>query len=157
MSKNWKLMKLAFEYFSLGFQRIIFMIWGAQIAFLICYLIWCQILYGVVIPALPPGYTSGAETLSGAMVIAGIAAIIVTIKLLLVLAAIGMIFGYIRHYLVVLSYYDEQKFAGYKKYRTDKTPAWLMNFSIGQGAEQERLAAIEDCRKRCKAIRESTE
>ena len=157
MSKTWKLMKLAFEYFSLGFQRIIFMIWGAQIAFLICYLFWCQILYGITIPALPAGYASGAETLSGAMVIAGLAAIVITIKEMLFLAALGMVVGYIRHYFVVLSYYDEQKYAAYIKYRTGKTPAWLMNFGIGQGSEQERLAAIEDCRKKCKAIKEGME
>ena len=157
MSKTWKLMKLAFEYFSLGFQRIIFMVWGAQIAFLICYLFWVQILYGVTIPALPHGYASGAETLSGAMVIAGIAAIIVTIKVLLFLAAVGMIVGYLRHYLVVLSYYDEQKYAAYKKYRSGMTPTWLMNFSVGQESERERLAAIEDCKKKCKAIKEGPE
>jgi hypothetical protein len=150
-------MKLAFEYFSLGFQRIIFMIWGAQIAFLICYLFWVQILYDVTIPALPPGYATGAETLSGAMMIAGLAAIIITIKVLLTLAAIGMIVGYVRHYLVVLSYYDEQKYAAYKKYRIGKTPALLMNFGIGQDAERERLGAIEDCKRRCKAIKEGME
>jgi hypothetical protein len=147
-------MKLAFEYFSLGFQRIIFMIWGAQIAFLVCYLFWVQILYGVTIPALPRGYASGAETLSGAMVIAGIAAIVITIKVMLVLAAIGMIVGWYRHYLVVLSYYDEQKYAAYKKCRLGKTPAWLMDFGIGQDSERERLAAVMDCIKRCKAIKE---
>ena len=157
MSKNWKLMKLAFEYFSLGFQRIIFMIWGAQIAFLVCYLFWVQILYGVTKPALPAGYASGAETLTGAMVIAGVAAIIVTIKVLLFLAAVGMIVGYLRHYLVVLSYYDEQKYAAYKKYRSGMTPTWLMNFSVGQESERERLAAIEDCKKKCKAIKEGPE
>jgi hypothetical protein len=157
MSKTWKLMKLAFEYFSLGFQRIIFMIWGAQIAFLVCYLFWCQILYSVTIPALPAGYTSGAETLSGAMVIAGVAAIIITIKVMLFLAVIGMVVGYIRHYLAVLSYYDEQKYAHYIKYRAGKTPAWLMNFGIGQESERERLVAVEDCRKRCKAIKEGME
>ena len=157
MSKTWKLMKLAFEYFSHGFERIVFMIWGAEIAFLLCYLFWCEILYSVTIPALPAGYASGAETLSGAMMIAGVAAVVITIKILLVLAAIGMIAGYIRNYLVVLSYYDEQKYAAYKKYRAGQTPAWLMNFSIGRSAEQERLAAIEDFRKRCKWIREGQE
>jgi hypothetical protein len=154
MSKTWKLMKLAFEYFSLGFQRIIFMIWGAQIAFLMCYLIWCDILYGAAVPSLPVGYASGANTLAGAMVIAGLAAVVATIKILLILASEGLIVGYVRHYLVVLSYYDEQKYAGYAKYRSGKTPGWLMNFSIGQEAERERLAAIEDCRKRIKAIKE---
>jgi hypothetical protein len=154
MSKNWKLMKLAFEYFSLGFQRIIFMILGAQLAFLVCYLFWVQILYGVTIPALPAGYEYGAETVTGAMVIAGLAAIILTIKVMLFFAAIGMIVGYVRHYLVVLSYYDEQKYAGYKKYRTGRIPAWLMNFSIGQEAERERLRAIEVCMAKIKAIKE---
>ena len=157
MSKNWKLMKLAFEYSSLGFQRIIFMIWGAQIAFLVCYLFWVQILYGVTKPALPSGYAPGAETLTGAMVIAGVAAIILTIKVLLLLAAIGMVVGYIRHFLVVLSYYDEQKYAHYIKYRAGKTPEWLMSFGIGQTSEQERLDAVENCRKRCKAIKEGTD
>lgn len=157
MSKTWKLMNLAFEYFSLGFQRIIFMVWGAQIAFLVCYLFWCQILYSVTIPALPAGYATGAETLSGAMVIAGVAAVVITIKMLLFLAAVGMVVGYTRQYLVVLSYYDEQKYADYIKYRIGKTPAWLMSFSIGQKSERERLAAIEDCKKRCRAIKEEIE
>jgi hypothetical protein len=157
MSKTWKLMKLAFEYFSLGFQRIIFMIWGAQIAFLVCYLFWCNILYGVTIPALPAGYATGSETLAGAMVIAGIAAIVITIKVMLFLAAVGMIVGYVRHYLVVLSYYDEQKYAAYKKYRASAIPAWLQSFDIGRASEQKRLAAVMDCIKRCKAIKESIE
>lgn len=157
MSKTWKLMKLAFEYFSLGFQRIIFMILGAQIAFIMCYLFWCTILYETAIPALPSGYVTGSETLSGAMVIAGLAATVVTIKILLAFAAIAMIVGYLRHYSAVLSYYDEDKFAGYKVYRSGKIPEWLMNFEIGKEAERQRLEAIEDCKKRCKAIREGME
>jgi hypothetical protein len=150
-------MKLAFEYFSLGFQRIIFMILGAQIAFIVCYLLWCSILYGTTIPALPAGYVQGSETLTGAMVMAGQAAIITTIKILLSFAAIGMIVGYVRHYLAVLSYYDEEKYAGYKAYRAGKTAEWLMGYGIGQEAERERLAAVEDCKKKCKAIRELPE
>jgi len=154
MTKTWKLMKLAFEYFSLGFQRIIFMILGAQIAFLVCYLYWCEILYGTAVPALATGYAVGSQTLSGAMVISGVAAITITIETLLVLAAIGMIVGYVRHYLAVLSYYDERKYAAYIKYRSSKTPGWLMNFSIGRESERQCLAAIEDCKKKVKAIRE---
>lgn len=154
MTKIWKLMKLAFEYFSLGFQRIIFMIWGAQIAFLVCYLFWCEILYSEAVPALPAGYATGSQTFAGAMVIAGLAAIVMTIEVMLALAAIGMIVGYVRHYLAVLSYYDEQKYAAYVKYRSGKTPVWLMNFGIGQDSERERLAVIEDCKKKCKAIRD---
>lgn len=134
------------------------MILGAQVAFLMCYLFFCDILYGTTtIPALPAGYPSGAETLTGAMVIAGIAAVTVTIKVLLAMAAVALIFGYIRHYLAVLSYYDEEKYAGYKSYRSSKIPDWLMNFSIGKEAERERIAAVEDCIKKCKAIRESPE
>jgi hypothetical protein len=75
MNKTWELMKLAFEYFSLGFQRIIFMVCGAQIAFLICYFIFCDMLYGTAIPAPPVGYTYGSETLSGAMLISALAAV----------------------------------------------------------------------------------
>ena len=155
MSKTWALMKLAFEYFSLGFQRIIFMILGAQIAFLIGYLFWCNFLIGTTVPLLPAGYAAGGDTMAGAMVMAGILAIWYTILTLLSFAAIALIVGYVRHYLVVLSYYDEQKYAGYAKYRAPPTPAWLMDFSIGKMAEQERLAAVEDCRKKCKAIKEA--
>ena len=155
MSKQWKLMKLAFEYFSLGFQRIIFMVWGAQIAFLVCYLFWYTILCGTVVPALPAGYAVGSETLAGAMVMAGLIAVVLTIKVLLILAALGIIIGYGRHYLAVLSYYDEQKYADYIKYRAPKTPDWLMDFGIGKESERQRLEAIEDCKKRCKAIKES--
>lgn len=154
MNKTWELMKLAFEYFSLGFQRIIFMILGAQIAFLLCYLFWCEYLYGEAVPALPSGYAVGSQTLSGAMVVAGIAAIAVTIKVLLYLAALALVVGYVRHCLAVLSYYDEQKYAGCAQYRAPKIPVWLMNFGIGQSAEQERLSAVEDCKKKCKAIRD---
>jgi hypothetical protein len=157
MSKTWKLMKLAFEYFSLGFQRIIFMILGAQIAFIMCYLFFCEILYGTTIPALPAGYTQGAQTLTGAMVMAGLAAIVITIEILLVFAAIALVAGYVRHYLAVLSYYDEEKYAGYKSYRSGKTPDWLMNTDIGKEAELQRLEAVLDCRRKCKAIREGTE
>jgi hypothetical protein len=153
MSKTWKLMKLAFEYFSLGFQRIIFMILGAQIAFLVCYLFWCNILYSVTIPALPAVHSGGAETVAGAMVMAAVVAIEITIEVMLFLAAVGLVVGYARHYLVVLSYYDEQRYASYKKYRSDKIPAFLMEYGIGQSAERERLAAVEDCKKRVAAIR----
>jgi hypothetical protein len=148
-------MKLAFEYYSLGFQRIVFMIWGAQIAFLVCYLFWCQFLYGTAVPQLPAGYATGSNTLAGAMVMAGAAAVVETIWVLLTLAAIGLVVGYIRHYLAVLSYYDEQKYASYIAYRAPAIPGWLRGFGIGKMAEQERLAAIEDCKRKCKAIRES--
>jgi hypothetical protein len=157
MSKEWKLMKLAFEYFSLGFQRIIFMILGAQIAFLMCYLFFCDILIGTTIPSLPAGYATGTATLTGAMVIAGIAAVTLTIKVLPAMATVALIFGYTRHYLAVLSYYDEEKYAGYKCYRSSALPAWLMKYDIGKESEGQRLAAIEDCKKKCKAIRESPE
>jgi hypothetical protein len=157
MSKTWKLMKLAFEYYSLGFQRIIFMILGAQVAFLMCYLFFCDILYGTTRPALPAGYAVGSETLTGAMVMAGLVAVTVTIKFLLAVAAVALIVGYVKHYLVVLSYYDEEKYAGYKGYRADKTPHWLMAYGIGQEAERERLKAVEDCMHKCKVIRESPE
>jgi len=146
-------MKLAFEYYSLGFQRIIFMILGAQIAFLVGYLFWCNILYSVTIPALPAGYSVGAETLCGAMVIAGVAALKITIEVMLFLAAVGLVVGYVRHYLVVLSYYDETKYAGYKKYRAGRLPDCLMTYGIFQEDERERLAAVEDCRKRVAEIR----
>jgi hypothetical protein len=153
MSKDWKLMKLAFDYYSLGFQRIIFMILGAELAFLMLYLYWLN-LYREALSALPSGTVFGGETIAGAMVIAGVAAVGVTIKVLLLLAAIGLVVGYVRHYLVVLSYYDEEKYAGYRKYRSGPTPAWLMEYDIGRGAEQERQAAVESCKKRCKAIRD---
>jgi hypothetical protein len=155
MNKEYELMKLAFEYFSLGFQRIIFMVLGAQVAFIICYLEWCTILYGTTVPALPTGYLPGSETLSGAMVMAGVAAIVVTIDTLLFIAAVAIIVGYVRNYLVVLSYYDEQKYAGYKMFRSGPLPEWLTQFDIGKDSERERLAATEDCKKRCKAISES--
>lgn len=157
MNKTWKLMKLAFEQNSLGFQRIIFMIWGAQIAFLICYLFFCDILYRFAIPTLPTGYAQGAETLTGAMVMSGLAAVIMTIETLLFLAAIALIVGYMNRYLAVLSYYDEQEYAWCKQFRSGRVPAWLMRYSIGQEAERQRLAAIEDCKKKCKAIKESIE
>ena len=150
-------MKLAFEYYSLGFQRIIFMILGAQIAFLLCYLEFCEVLYGTTIPALPAGYAVGSQTLSGAMVMAGVAAVVITIETLLLLAAIALIMGYIKHYCAVLSYYDEEKYSGYAMFRSPKTPEWLMNFDIGKSAEQQRLAAIEDCKRKCKEIRDSFE
>ena len=157
MSKQWKVMKLAFEYYSLGFQRIIFMILGAQIAFILCYLIWVDTLYSVTIPALPAGHSLDSQTIAGAMVVAGVVAVSTTIKFLLVIAAVALIVGYVRHYLAVLSYYDEEKYASYKSYRASETMKWLMNFGIGQEAERERLAAVEDCKKKCKAIRESPE
>jgi hypothetical protein len=150
-------MKLAFDYFSLGFQRIVFMIWGAQIAFLVCYLVWCNFLVGTTVPLLPAGYAAGGNTMAGAMVMAAVLAIRYTILTLLSFAAIALIVGYVRHYLVVLSYYDEQKYAGYKKYRSGRIPAWLMNFSIGQEAERERLRAIEVCIAKIKAIKEGTD
>ena len=150
-------MKLAFEYYSLGFQRIIFMILGAQIAFIICYLTFCDIFQRITIPALPEGYATGGQTLAGAMVVAGCAAVITTIETLLFLAAIALILGYINRYLAVLSYYDEEKFSWCKQFRQGKIPKWLMNFSIGQHAEIERHLAIVNCQIRCKDIKESIE
>jgi hypothetical protein len=133
------------------------MVLGAQIAFIICWLIFCDIFMRIAIPALPAGYTEGSQTVAGAMVVAGTTAAIMTIEILLFFAAIALIAGYIRHYLAVLSYYDEEKYAGYKSYRAPKTMTCLMNFSIGQEAERQRLAAIEDCKKKCQAIKESIE
>lgn len=150
-------MKLAFEYYSLGFQRIIFMILGAQIAFIICYLIFCDILHRITIPALPEGYATGGQTIAGAMVVAGAAAVIMTIEILLFFAAIALIIGYVRHYFVVLSYYDEVEYKWCKQFRSPKNPEWLMNFDIGKEAENQRLAAIEDCKRNCKIIKESIE
>lgn len=150
-------MKLAFRYFSPGFERIAFMIAGADITILLGYLFWCQYLYGTTIPMLPVGYATGDNTLAGAMVIAGLMAIASTLSTILILAGVAWTVGYIRNYLAVLSYYDEEKYAGYKKYRAPQTMAWLMNFSLGKEAEQARLAAIEDCKRRCKAIKEEIE
>lgn len=133
------------------------MIWGAQIAFLVCYMFWCNILYSEAIPALPSGYATGSQTLSGAMVVAGAAAVVTTINVLLAIAAMAMIVGYVRHYLSVLSYYDEEKYAHLAKYRAPKTPEWLMGFEIGKDSERKRLTAIEDCKKRCKSIRDGIE
>ena len=162
MSKQWKLMKLAFRYYSLGFQRIIFMILGAQIAFLLCYAFFVQLFHEAMQTLVGAGHTLnaiplGSETVAGAMVMAGVTAIVYTIWTLLLLAAVALIVGYIRNYLAVLSYYDEEKYAGYKKYRAPQTMAWLMNFSLGKEAEQNRLAAIEDCKRRCKEIKEEIE
>ena len=156
MSKNWKLMKLAFEYYSLGFQRIVFMILGACIAFLLCYGFYVRLLIGTAVPLLPAGYATGGNTMAGAEVMAGVTAIVYTIDTLLLLAAVTLVVGYVRHYLAVLSYYDI-KYVRYAKYRAPKTPEWLMNFSLGKMAEQERLSAIEDCKRKCKAIREGIE
>ena len=150
-------MKLAFEYYSLGFQRIIFMILGAQIAFIICYLLFCDVLQRITIPALPVGYTNGAQTLSGAMVMAGLVSVEITIETLLFLAAIALIIGYINRYLAVLSYYDEVKFVWCKQFRQSKTTDWLMKFDIGQEAERQRLIAVFNCQRKCKDIKESIE
>ena len=155
MSKEWKLMKLAFEYFSLGFQRIIFMVLGAQIAFILCYLLWVNILVTVTIPALPVPYATGGQTLAAAMILAGVAAIAETIEILLFFAALAMVIGYFRFYFSVLSYYDEEKYSGYRMFRGAPVPKWLQSFSIGKHAEQERLNAVEDCKKRCNEIRYS--
>lgn len=154
MSGNtWDLIKLAFRYFARGFERIIFMILGAEIAFLICYLFFCDALYGIYLPMLPAGYGTGAETLAGAMMIAGVTAIVNTIHVLLTLAAFAMIVGYIRHYLAVLSYYDEEKYAKYKPFRSSSLPSWLMGFDLFKEHEQIRLANIEDCKVRIKLIK----
>ena len=150
---TWDLMKLAFRYFARGFERIIFMILGAQIAFLLCYLFFCEILYTTTLPALPKGYTIGGETMAGAMLMAGVAAIICSIWTLLILAAAGMIVGYIRHYLAVLSYYDEEKYAWCRQFRAPKIPEWLMSFALGKEAEQIRLATIEECKAKIAEIK----
>lgn len=150
---TWDLMKLAFRYYARGFERIIFMILGAEIAFLLCYLFFCESLYGTYIPMLPAGYAVGANTLSGAIVIAGGTAIVCTIWTLLILAALGMIVGYIRHYGAVLSYYDEEKYSSYTRFRTSGIPSCLMSFAIGKEAEQIRLAAIEECKAKIKEIK----
>jgi hypothetical protein len=71
---------------------------------------------------------------------------------LLALAAVGLIIGYTRHYLAVLSYYDENN-DGLKRFRTGKTPDWLVNFDLGKEAEQIRLATIEECKKKIAAIK----
>lgn len=154
MSGNtWDLMKLAFRYFARGFERIIFMILGAEIAFLLCYLFFCDALYGTYLPMLPTGYGTGAETLAGAMMMSGVTAIVNTIHVLLALAAFAMIVGYIRHYLAVLSYYDEEKYSGYIQFRAPKVPDWLMGFGLFKEHEQIRLANIEDCKARIKLIK----
>lgn len=150
---TWELMKLAFRYFARGFERIIFMILGAEIAFLLAYLFFSVELKQTFIPLLPAGYGVGGNTLSGAMVIAGSTAVVYTIWTLLTLAAIGMIIGYVRYFVVVLSYYDEEKYKGYIKYRSSKIPDWLMSFDIGKEAEQIRLATIEECKMKIKAIK----
>ena len=151
---TWKLAKLAFRYYARGFERIVFMIWGAEIAFILCYLFFSISLYGTYIPMLPAGYVVGSNTLSGAMVIAGATAIVDTIHTLLFLAALGLIIGYLRHYAAVLSYYDEEKYKSYIKFRAPKTPDWLMQFSLGKEAEEIRLATIAECKRKIKEIRE---
>jgi len=128
------------------------MILGAEIAFIMCYLFFCEFLYRDAIPALPSGYVVGSLTLSGAMVIAAGYAVIYTIWTLLALAAVGLIVGYIRHYLAVLSYYDEGN-DGLKRFRSSKTPDWLMDFDLGKEAEQIRLATIEECKKKIAEIK----
>ena len=157
MSKTWKLMKLAFRYYSLGFQRIIFMILGAEIAFILCYAFYVKILIGTAVPMLPVPYAAGGDTLAGAMVVAGAVAIVYTIQVLLGLAAIALIVGYVKHYLVVLSYYDEQKYAAYIKLRGSPIPSWMQDYAIGKEAEFVRLMAIEECKRACKNIRAEME
>ena len=149
---TWELMKLAFRYFARGFERIIFMILGAEIAFIMCWIFFCEFLYKDAIPALGTGYAVGSLTLSGAMVMAAGYAVVYTIWTLLALAAVGLIIGYIRHYLAVLSYYDENN-DGLKRFRSGRTPDWLMNFDIGKEAEQIRLATIEECKSRVAKIK----
>jgi hypothetical protein len=151
---TWALLKLAFRYFSRGFERIVFMILGAEIAFLICYLFWSVTLYQTYIPMLPEGYTTGAMTLAGAMTIAGVTAVVDTIYILLIAAAFGLIIGYIRHYLVILSYYDEKEYECYIKFRAPKIPDFLMGFTLWKEAEQNRLMAIEECRKKIAEIKQ---
>ncbi len=150
---TWDLMKLAFRYYSRGFERIVFMIWGAEIAFLLCYLYFGVLLQGTYIPMLPAGYAVGADTLSGAMVIAGATAIVNTIYTLLALAAFGMIVGYVKYYGAILSYYDEEKYAAYVRFRGPAIPEWLRGFAIGKEAEEIRLAAIQECKQKIKEIR----
>jgi hypothetical protein len=91
------------------------------------------------------------------MVMAGLAAVTETIQILLFLAAIALIVGYVKYYLAVLSYYDEAEYSWCKAFRSDKIPGWLMNFNIGKGAERERLAAVDDCKRKCRFIKESPE
>lgn len=153
---TWDLIKLAFQYYSRGFERIIFMIWGAEIAFLVCYLYFGILLQGTYIPMLPAGYAVGSDTLSGAMVIAGVTAVVDTIWTLLILAVIGMLVGYARYYCVVLSYYDEEKYAAYVMFRGPAIPNWLTKFALGKEAEELRLAAIEECKQKIKEIRKTS-
>jgi hypothetical protein len=149
---TWELIKLAFRYFARGFERIIFMILGAEIAFIMCYLFFCEFLYRDAIPALPAGFAVGSLTLSGAMVMSGVTAVIYTIYTLLGLAAVGLIVGYIRYYLAVLSYYNDSN-NDLKRFRAPKTPDWLMAFDIGKEKEQIRLATIEECKQRIAEIK----
>jgi hypothetical protein len=152
LNHTWELMELAFRYFARGFERIIFMILGAEIAFIMCWIFFCEFLYKLAIPALPSGYAVGSLTLSGAMVMAVGYAVVCAIWALLALAAVGLILGYIRHYLAVLSYYDENN-DSLKKFRSGKTPDWLMNFDLGKEAEQIRLATIEECKNKIAKIK----
>jgi hypothetical protein len=139
MSQIIGLLKIAWHHSERGIERILFVVLGANLAFLMCYAFFCLNLAENYKPMLPAGYAIGGFTLSGIMVIAAATAVINTIYTGIFYAILGCLIGYAWHFCRVAYFYDNCSWDCGTIFDFKHVPQFLLRFKIFQDEEEMRV------------------